>query len=378
MKNYIKTGLLTLLLSMPALQCMEEQYSKLQPKLLEDLGLPNEIWAQILEYIYLDPNYFFNPAILDEAKDIYDGIKITEKYIEDRRANISLVCKIFQDLNISKDQWSKFKKQIRELYIPLLNKEFLKKYEGKEGLYPKGGQWHRKAKIRENIAQFLATGIISNNTMSKILRTNATFVAHLKLIDLLLFYGANPDLQDKYGGTALYIAATSHHPIEQNNIKVITLLFQYGANLNLKTSLGYTALYIAADHHDPSEQNNIEPIILLLQYNANPNSRDNSHQTALYNAVNKHDPINRDSIELIILLLQYGANPYTKNRRGSSAFDLANEKDFHEFPLLVRKHSQNKLKKICMLHILNNLPLYEDRLDTLPEELRHQINNLKS
>jgi len=281
MKNYIKTGLLTLLLSMPALQCMEEQYSKLQPKLLEDLGLPNEIWAQILEYIYLDPNYFFNPAILDEAKDIYDGIDIIEKYIQKCLQTISLVCKTFRNLNISKDQWAKLKEEIRGFYIPHLNDRFLERHQGKTGLYPKGGKWHsawnKFFSRNDKIAQFIATGIMPVDDPSSPL-TVAAGDNNLKLINLLLWYGANPNLQDD-DGTALYQAVLNYQFEYCNNIDLITLLLQYGANPNLQNEDGETALYRAVKNHEP--ENDIKSvIILLLQHSANPDIRANDGKTA--------------------------------------------------------------------------------------------------
>ena len=58
-----------------------------EEKSLEDLGLPNEIWAIILEFIY------FNPSILDEAKDIYEAIDIIEKHFKNCYSTIPLVCK---------------------------------------------------------------------------------------------------------------------------------------------------------------------------------------------------------------------------------------------------------------------------------------------
>jgi len=51
--NFIKTTLLTILLSVSTAYCIEEQNRELQPKATEDLGLPNEMWAQILEHVYL-------------------------------------------------------------------------------------------------------------------------------------------------------------------------------------------------------------------------------------------------------------------------------------------------------------------------------------
>jgi len=384
-----------------------------EPRLLKDLGLPNEIWTNILAYAAIHCNH----SILDQSTDIYEAINIIEKDIEYRHINISLVCKTFKDSNISQEQLTQLKKQIRELYIPLLNEKFLEKHEGNEGLYPKDGKWHKRTTINNDIAAFLATGTIPNNTMLDILKTNNSVDAHLKLINLLLFYGANPNLQNMYGqtalnkaaiyhnlinrnnteiitvllqynanpnlqdnngNTALSSAAFNHHPTDLNNMEIITLFLQHGANPNLQDNNGRTALYWAVIHHHPTNLNNIEITALLLRQGANPNLQENDGRTALSWATLSHHPINKNKIEIIILLLQHNANPYLKDCRGKTAFDIAKEKDFNEFPLLVKKHAQNTLKKICLQYVLTNLSQFEDQIDILPTQLQEQINNLKS
>jgi len=264
MKIFIKTTLFALVLSMPTLYCMEEQNrEESQPKTLEDLGLPNELWAPILEDVY------FDLTILNEVADIDKGITAAKEYILKCFKTISHVCKTFKDLNISQEQWTQLKEELRKFYIRHLNQRFLERHEGNEALYPKDGEWHKDAVISDNIAQFLATGIMPNDTMSDILDSGDTVDAHLKLITLLLFYGANPNLQDECGRTTLDMAALNHHPTDLNNIEIITFILQHGANPNLQDKDGKTALYWAVLNHHPINPN-IEIITLLLRYSANP------------------------------------------------------------------------------------------------------------
>ena len=133
-----------------------------EEKYLEDLGLPNEIWAKILKLVYY---VSFDLSIIDKAKDIHEAMDIIEKHISKCRATISLVCKTFNDLNISRDEWNKVRGEIRKFYIPYLNKKFLEEREGKEGLYPKIGEWNFDVTINNNSAIFILTGKMVNNAL---------------------------------------------------------------------------------------------------------------------------------------------------------------------------------------------------------------------
>jgi len=210
---------------------------------LEDLGLPNEMWARILEHVY------FDSTILDKADDIYEGITAVKKYILKYFKTISLVCKTFKPLNISQSQWSKIKKELRAFYIPHLNQKFLEQHQGQEGLYPKNDTWHENTTISNNIGGFLAAGIMHIDTLTDILQTNYSVAAHLKLITLLLFYGASPNLQNKSEETALWWATFRHYQTNRNNSEIINLLLQHGANANLQDNDGKTAFDFAKDNN---------------------------------------------------------------------------------------------------------------------------------
>jgi len=382
-----------------------------EEKTLEELGLPNEMWAKIIELAYFEPNNFLNLEIFDEAKDIFEAIDIIDKYISEHHIAIEYVCKVFRALTpkISKEQWIEFKQKIRKFYTPYLNEKFLEWHEAKEGSYPKGEEWYEIcSESNQNIAKFMETGILSDTELFADL---AAYISnsktHFNLIHLLLFYGIDPNIKNKKDKTALYCAIEKHTQYTSNRDK-IELLLQYGANPNIKNS-GKAPLCLAISRHNPlAETNNISIIELLFKYKANPNIRENDGKTPLHgiprvlgpskdftiiNLLFQHNanpniadddgfiPLHipyRYQKDMIIHLLELGYNPYIKAKNGTTSFDNASKNQFTEFTQLVRQHAQNTLKKICVLHILNNLSLYEGKLDILPVELRDRINNLRS
>ena len=61
-------------------------------------------------------------------------------------------------------------------------------------------------------------------------------------------YGANPNIQNDLGESALYSAVHKHCPKYANNIEIICLLLQHGANPNIQNSSGKTIFDIAKTH----------------------------------------------------------------------------------------------------------------------------------
>ena len=124
---------------------------------------------------------------------------------------------------------------------------------------------------------------------------------------LLLKAGAKPDLQFYYiaaGTTALMRAARADVVDEE----CIRMLFWAGANPNIQDEDGWTALMWA------SSSENAELAKLLLEYNANPNIRGAYGATALINA---------KSAEIMQLLLDAGAAPNIQVENGRTALIFA-------------------------------------------------------
>lgn len=136
----------------------------------------------------------------------------------------------------------------------------------------------------------------------------------LEIINLLLNYGANVNIQNKVGYTALMDA------VEANNLDLIRLLLAHRANPDLKEyEVGETALLIAV------EDESLEAVkILILKGKANINLQDEIGNTALMNAINNNDN------NMVEFLLENGADISIRNQNDEDALDLARENDNQE------------------------------------------------
>lgn len=210
MKNYIKAFLIFSILSVSSITlCMEEKKRKLEnpenvnqeepenkklhivEKFLQDLGLPNEMWALILDHVYL------NASILDEGKDIFEGIERVKEHIAKCHNSIPYVCKGFKDLNIAQEQWNELKEKFRKFYIAHLNERFLEKHEAEEGLFLKNDTWLEDKLFNQAIGIFVSTGELNLFDLLNHLTDFETIeIKTQNLIKLLVFY-INPETIDQ-------------------------------------------------------------------------------------------------------------------------------------------------------------------------------------
>lgn len=180
----------------------------------------------------------------------------------------------------------------------------------------------------------------------------ATKNSQEKMVTLLLSRDAKVDAGINEGNlTALYLAAQSNHT------GIASLLLKSGAGANrAHHKLGDSALHVAA------QEGFYELAALLLQYQADPNARMNVEgYTPLDNAVQNNHP------KLVQLLLANHANPNLKNLvDGGTPLHFAVEKNYIAVAnLLVRGGANLKATNqtgLTPLHILagkNNLVLAE-------------------
>ena len=114
--------------------------------------------------------------------------------------------------------------------------------------------------------------------------------------------GADPDRADRYGWTALHLAAPTM------DRRTVSGLLRAGADPNARTANGLTALHLAADW----------PVVLvLLAAGAEIDAQDDRGRTPLHQAA-----LYRDAA-VVEALLDAGADPMLRNYRVELPADLA-------------------------------------------------------
>jgi len=132
------------------------------------------------------------------------------------------------------------------------------------------------------------------------------------LMDALVDHGADVNLQNFVGETALYLSCV-HGFVDK-----VEYLLENGANPNIETLDGATALHAAA------VQGNVAIIDLLVQYGVHLNASDNEGDSPLHWAVREA------KTEAIKRLIEMGANPDMCNDDGETALDLASSLEDNE------------------------------------------------
>ena len=128
---------------------------------------------------------------------------------------------------------------------------------------------------------------------------------HVQIIKLLHEYGAQVDLQNNQGWTALMQAS------QNGRCEVVRLLHEYGAQVDLQNNGGWSALMAAsADGH-------CEVVKLLHEYGAHVDLQNNDGLSALMAASYC------GHFEVVKLLLQYGAQVDLQKNDGWSALMAA-------------------------------------------------------
>jgi len=133
-----------------------------------------------------------------------------------------------------------------------------------------------------------------------------------EIVSLLIKYGSNiNDQAGDFQETPLMIATEKYHH------DIVDVLLKDGANINLKNIDGQTALHIAVDNKD------YKIINLLLNNNANHNIKDNKGNSPLKNIFLKKGnyPFNVDidkDLKIFKLLVNFGADINTQNNEGET------------------------------------------------------------
>ena len=208
------------------------------------------------------------------------------------------------------------------------------------------------------ICRYLKCSVnVDKNFFKKIDRDIIYIPYGIEKIEWLLTVGkADPNIQDKYGWTALMMAARNSSPERcVSSERTIELLLATGVDPNIQDNSGYTALMWAAQDSSPERGTSSERTIeLLLAAGADPNKQEKDGWTALMIAAYYSSPENCDSSERTVeLLLAAGADPNKQGTygwtNGYSAIDLATSENVKK---MIQKYILAKKWKIPKL--INN------------------------
>ena len=151
----------------------------------------------------------------------------------------------------------------------------------------------------------------------------------------------------KSGWTALKIAV-----VGCQNIQIIEFLLDQGADLDLQDSDGWSALMEAS-------ANKNECIVkFLLEKGANPNLQNKLGNTSLIIAIKR-----AASFKIIELLLDNGANIHLKNKKCNSALKIA------------RKRNQKQIIKMCRKRKFKYYSIENKQLYDKNKLLRSKLKN---
>ncbi|EAX97999.1 hypothetical protein TVAG_114510 [Trichomonas vaginalis G3] len=143
------------------------------------------------------------------------------------------------------------------------------------------------------------------------------------LWEYFLSLGVNINGKDKFGNTALHLAAI------YNSKEIAELLISHGANINEKDKYGQTALHLAA------QNNSKETAELLILYGININENDAYGETAFHKAVSFN------SKETAEVLISNGININEKTKKGKTALHYAAQNNYKETAELLILHGAN-------------------------------------
>ena len=129
-------------------------------------------------------------------------------------------------------------------------------------------------------------------------------------VELLLVYGANPSILDLGNTSPLFLAESKD---------IAEMLLAHGADFNVRDPSGKTALHSLASSHG---LNAVGAVYQLLDRGSDPNALDNSGETPLFSAL-KEEGAMKEALETVTLLLEYGADVNVINGRGLTPLHYA-------------------------------------------------------
>ena len=145
-------------------------------------------------------------------------------------------------------------------------------------------------------------------------------------------------------------------------------LLNHGADPNIQDNDGNTALMHAAN------QGFSDIVKLLLEGGADPDIQNRSGNTALMMASYQ------GHTEIVRLLLDHGADPNIKNRFGNSALMRAEERGYNDIATLIREHEdlQKGQQNLAFMKSLNTRLGDDTQLNLLDQDVVRSILDIQS
>ena len=164
-----------------------------------------------------------------------------------------------------------------------------------------------------------------------------------QLVTWLVDNGANVDLQDKDGLTALHYACKT-----DNSCEVVSCLIKNGANINACTGNKVTPLMRAA------KKGNSDVVSLLIALGANVDLKDKDGDTAFHYTACEEDSLDKMPMEKTILkLLNAGASCLCKNsHRLTPLLATSNSSNRTSVLFLIKRPEFTKEQRIDALELL--------------------------
>ena len=187
-------------------------------------------------------------------------------------------------------------------------------------------------------------------------------------VRLLLEKGTNVNLATKDGWTVLIWAA--RYSNTEGSLGTVKLLLDNDADVNLTNEDGWTALMIAINYSNTKIS--LETVKILLEKGANVNLPNRTGWTALMVAAFCSDTDN--SLEIVKLLIENGANMYIKNEDGGTFFNYIPIKYLRECLNIAHQIEHHKL---CMKKLLKPINKKSIELLLCPDSLRIKLMGIK-
>jgi ankyrin len=145
----------------------------------------------------------------------------------------------------------------------------------------------------------------------------AAFNGKLEITRLLLYHGANPNVENDQGYTPLHQVSQGKYNSQGDGVGIARLLLERGADVNAQTKNKFTPLHSAALN------GKLEIAQLLLDHGANAKAENEARGTALHVVSRGEYDSQDDGVGISRLLLKHGVDIHAYNKYHNTALSLA-------------------------------------------------------